>query len=139
MPNTEPSTPEQRIEWFCDHFGCAAPELEYENPEKREGPLLTDELMEWTKREGVSMDWLFCGDNVALLASHRIRYCEGSLFRRATDPLGMLPPDEIKVLTAGLTATVEHGADLDDVMKGVYDTILEMRRTQATSEPEEAA
>lgn len=139
MPKPELNTPKQRIEWFCDHFGCVAPKLEYDDPDQVEGLMLTDELGAWAKREGVSLDWLFCGDDIALLAAHRVRYCEGSLFHRATEPLGKLPPDEIKVLAAGLTAAVDHDADLEDVMKSVCSTIFEMRLQKGITEPEEAA
>jgi hypothetical protein len=67
------STIEGRIEWFCANFDVATPKLEYDE-NAPDVILLTDELLEWVKREGVNMDWTFRGSVAGVLTSYRNTY-----------------------------------------------------------------
>ena len=75
--NADLTTFEGRVAWFCAHFELDAPALKYD-PDEPDAVLLTDELIEWFRIEGVSLDWLIAGTCAGPLATYREKYREKS-------------------------------------------------------------
>tara|TARA_R110000850_G_scaffold225728_1_gene351112 strand:- start:1140 stop:1586 length:447 start_codon:yes stop_codon:yes gene_type:complete len=120
------STSEGRIEWFCAHFDVAPPKLQYDEDEPTQ-IALTDELMEWVKREGVNLDWAFCGRVSGVLAAYRERNRVTPKSEEWISLLGGFDDQEHDILLAGLMLIVKSGADIDSVMRGVAEQIEEYR------------
>lgn len=120
------STSEGRIEWFCAHFDVTPPKLQHDEDEPDQ-ILLTDELLEWIKREGVSLDWALCGAASGALAVYREKYRITSEAEEITELLGKFDEQEHAILLAGLKMATATGADMDSVMHGLSAQIAEYR------------
>lgn len=124
------STSEGRIEWFCAHFDVTPPKLQYDEDEPDQ-ILLTDELIEWIKREGVSLDWAFFGAVAGALAVYRDKYRVTPQCEEWASLLGKFDEQEHTILLAGLKLATATGADMDSVMQGVSAQIAEYRASKA--------
>jgi hypothetical protein len=120
------STTEGRIEWFCAHFDVAPPKLQYDEDEPTQ-IALTDELMGWVKREGVNLDWAFCGRVSGVLAAYRESNRVTPQSEEWNSLLGGFDDQEHGILLAGLRLARKSGADIDSVMRGVAEQIEEYR------------
>ncbi len=112
-----------RIDWFCKHFEVERPVLEYEDGDM----LLSDALMEWIKREGVSIDWIFCGSASCALAVYRQKYRFSPALEEIGTILGQLDNTEKSIVMAGLKLVADGKAKVDDVFPLVSQQIEEYR------------
>lgn len=120
------TTTEGRIEWFCAHFDAEKPKLQYDEDEPDQIQL-NDNLIDWVKREGVSLDWLCGGRMSVALAAYREKYRVTPQSEKWSDLLGKFDDQEHTILLAGLRMVSEAGADIDSVMRGVSEQIEEYR------------
>lgn len=91
--DAELKTTDKRITWFCDHFNVDRPDIEYD-PDEPDEILLTDNLLAWTRREGVSLDWLICGSVGGMAATFRDKYRTDPEAQKAVQTIGMATPNE---------------------------------------------
>ena len=112
------TTPEGRIKWFCAHFEIEPPVLVYDGDEPDQ-IMLTDELLDWTKREGACVDWLFCGHVTGALATYREKYRVTEQEARFLRLMGQLDETEQAIIHAGMKAMVFSDSDSDEIMQSV--------------------
>ncbi len=119
------TTSEGRIAWFSANFEVDPPKLTYDEDEPDQ-ILLTDELLEWVKAVGGSLDWLFCGKVGPALTEYRKRHmppAKGSML----DLVGKLDDTEQKILLAGLNIAAESNLDQDEIINLTFQKIREYR------------
>ncbi|MDO6584806.1 hypothetical protein Q4543_04675 [Salipiger sp. 1_MG-2023] len=124
------ATTEGRIDWFCAHFEVEPPMLTYD-PDEPNAVLLTDELLEWVKIEGASIDWLFTGAVSGALAAYREKYRITPQKAKWTKIVGEFDDTEKRIISAGLSLVLDAGADMDAVMQQVAAQVGEYRKTRA--------
>lgn len=123
LPEGTLTTPEERLDWFCRRFDAEPPQLEYEDGDI----LLTDELIKFCGREGMSIDWFFLGDLNGLVAATRARWQEQDRVKEMTRDLSK---QEVDGLTLALEAVVHDGAPLDEAMT-IWRNTVEAARASA--------
>ncbi|WP_282129514.1 hypothetical protein [Roseobacter litoralis] len=124
------SSTEGRIAFFCARYECEPPELEYDQDEPQ-AILLTDDLISWTRREGVNLDWLFCGSVAGLLPVYRERYRMSAQVEEFGSLVGKLDDAEQNMLLGGLMLCTKAGADVDEVMQLTSQKINEHRANKS--------
>lgn len=112
------TTLEGRIKWFCAKFEVAPPVLEYDVDEP-EQIVLTDELLDWTKREGVSLDWLFCGYVTGVLATYREQYRVTEREAEFVRAMAQLDEAQQAIIRNGMKAMALSDSDSDEIMQSV--------------------
>ncbi|WP_436398605.1 hypothetical protein [Roseobacter sp. S98] len=121
------TTPDGRLAWFCAHFELTPPPLSYDEDEP-DSLLMTDELIEFCGREGLSLDWFTSGRVCGPLAVYREKYRITPEVEKWAELLGKFDDHEKTLLTAGLKLVTQTGADIDDVMQGVTAEIEAYRQ-----------
>ncbi len=119
------STSEGRIAWFCAKFEVDPPVLSYDEDEPDQ-ILLTDDLLEWVRTVGGSLDWLFCGSVGPALTAYRSRYmppAKGSMM----DLVGKLDDTEQRILLVGLDMAAESNLDQDEIINLTFQKVREYR------------
>ncbi len=120
------TTSEGRIEWFCAHFEVEKPNLKYDEDEPDQ-ILLTDDLMDWIRRVGASMDWLLCGAVGPVLAAYR-KLNRQSRRDEFESIAGKMDEAEQKILLAGLSMAAESDLDFGQVIELTFQKIQEHRQ-----------
>lgn len=123
------ATPEGRLAWFCAHFELTPPPLAYDDDEP-DALLLTDELIGFCEREGLSLDWFFSGHVGGPLAVYREKHRITPGVEKWAELLGKFDDHEKTLPTAGLKLVTQTGADIDDVMRGVTAEIKAYRASK---------
>lgn len=121
--NYDLTTAEGRIEWFCDHFECELPTLTYDEDEPDQ-IVLTDELMAWMAREGMSIDWMAGGRVASALGAYRRNFRQEAEWKKA---MAHLTDEEMRCFTAGLKAHTEAGVDFQQCLDGIMAVVNERR------------
>lgn len=124
------TTPEGRLAWFCAYFELTPPPLAYDDDEP-DALLLTDDLIGFCGREGLSLDWFFSGHVGGPLAVYREKHRITPEVEKWAELLGKFDKHEKTLLTAGLKLVTQTGADIDEVMQGVTTEIEAYRATKA--------
>lgn len=124
--NADLQTTEGRIEWFCAHFEIEPPKLQYDDDEPDQ-IVLTDDLLKWIGREGVNMDWAFCGSISGALAVHREKYRVTPEQEEWAELLEKFDAHELSIVLAGLKQAKEPGISMDSAMRSVSEQIKAYR------------
>lgn len=104
------TTAQSRMDWFAAHFEVKPAALELN---EQGDVILTDELLEFCDREGVSLDWIILGDVAGLVAAHREKYRQEREFVQLMKPLS---DGEKNALTIVLKMTMEDGVDIKEAL-----------------------
>ncbi|MEO1346431.1 MAG: hypothetical protein AAFV74_20000 [Pseudomonadota bacterium] len=119
------TTPETRIAWFCEHFEVDAPELEYETEEPNVGALLfSDGLVTWCVDQGVNLDWLFLGDQRALVAEYRDQEPSRRLRKEIAGIAVEMDPEVRNGLFTAVKAVVHFGVSMEEAM-AVFNEVVD--------------
>lgn len=128
------STIEGRIGWICTRFEVQPPTLSYDPDEPTE-LVMSQEFGEWALREGVDVNWLVCGAMTGALEAYREQHRVTPDRLKFSEQLGKFDENEYKILLAGLKLVTRAGADLDDVIQGVFAQIGVYRAGKRHSTP----
>jgi hypothetical protein len=118
------TTTKGRVEWFCAHFEIEPPALEYDETDSL---LLTQNLIEWTRQEGVSLDWLVCGAVAGALAVYREKYKRTAEELRFIEALEHFTESEKQIVSDAIRRGIKPGADFETEIKSTMDQIKAAR------------
>lgn len=128
------STIEGRIEWFCIRFEVQPPTLSYD-PDEPSEIVMSQEFGDWALREGVDFNWLVCGAVTGSLEAYKEKHRMTPERLKFIERIGNFDETEHKILLAGLKLVTRAGADLDDVIQGVFAQIGVYRAGKRHSTP----
>ncbi|WP_298853493.1 hypothetical protein [uncultured Ruegeria sp.] len=116
------ATCEQRKQAFCLWFDLPDPGLRVDEDG---GILIDDVFLTWCEEEGISIDWLACGDPKGMATAFRERQ-QG---RNKMEPiLAKLDEDEVNMLTFAMNAHVKNHVPLDQAMETFEKSLKEYRK-----------
>lgn len=114
-------TCQQRVTAFCRWFDLPDPGLRYDE----DGDILVDDVfLRWCKDEGISIDWLVCGDPKGMAAVFRER-------QRGRNQMELdiaeLDEDEVEMFAFAIRAYVKNTVPLDQAKEVLKKCIEEYR------------
>lgn len=122
-----PTTVAERMAEFCEHFEVEPCKLRYSR-RATDDILMTDELLDWHKVNGASLDWICIGSVTPMMAAYRNealqRRCEREALRHLTDI-------EVKALRVVLQAVLDGGLEVGPA--------LELWKSECAKRQEEVA
>ncbi|MCL6283609.1 hypothetical protein M3P21_08665 [Ruegeria sp. 2012CJ41-6] len=118
-------TIDHRIDAFCDWNDCEPPELSFDD----DGSLiLTDNIIDWCREQGASIDWVFCGDPKGMAAAFR-KSCED--FRPIKKELKEMNPEQLRTVTVAMKAYIAGIAPLEQTMEASKAALDELKEEVA--------
>jgi hypothetical protein len=89
--------------------------------------LMDDTFLRWCKEEGISIDWLACGDPKGMA----VRFREVQQGRNEMTPhISQLDEEELGMLTFAIRTYVKNAVPLDQALKA-FETCVEDYRREA--------
>lgn len=122
-----PTTVAERMAEFCEHFEVEPCKLRYSR-RATDSILMTDELLNWHKANGASLDWICVGSVTPMMAAYRNEELRRSCERKALRHLTIL---EVKALQAVLQAVLDEGLEVEPA--------LELWKSECAKRQEEVA
>ncbi|WP_170577997.1 hypothetical protein [Ruegeria arenilitoris] len=115
-------TCQRRVTAFCRWFDLPDPGLRFDD----DGDILIDDVfLRWCEEEGISIDWLACGDPKGMAAVFRDRQ-QG---RNKMEPhLSRLDEKEVGMFAFAIRAYVKNNVPLDQAMETLEKCIKEYRQ-----------
>ncbi|WP_372572681.1 hypothetical protein [Ruegeria jejuensis] len=118
-------TIDHRIDAFCDWNDCEPPELSFDE----DGSLLmTENIVDWCREQGASIDWIFCGDPKGMAAAFRKNSEE---FRPIKKELEELNPEQLRTVTVAMKAYIAGIAPLEQTMEASKAALDELKEEAA--------
>jgi len=111
---------EQRIRQFCEWFDLEMPVLEYEDGDIA----VTEELIEWVREAGVSLDWVFCGDVKSMAIAYRQDRQQMADWAKIIE---RFDSGEQKIMAKALRRHHEGRCSLDDALSQMTSDITTYR------------
>ena len=107
-----PTTVAERMAQFCKHFDVEPCKLRYSR-RATDSIVMTDELLEWHKVNGASLDWICIGSVTPMMTAYR----KDSLRRhREADALRDLTGAEKEAMAFVLRAVLDGGLELQPAL-----------------------
>lgn len=127
MIPTFPTTVAERMAEFCKHFEVEPCKLRYSR-RATDSIVMTDELLEWHRVNGASLDWICIGSVAPMMRAYR----DEILWRqRHSEAVRGLTDAEVKAMTFVLRAVLDDALELEPA--------LELWKAECLKRCEEAA
>ncbi len=118
-------TCQQRVTAFCRWFDLPDPGLSFDE----DGDILVDDVfLQWCKEEGISIDWLACGDPKGMAAEFRKSLKNEHKF---AVNLKKLNDQEIRAIEIGMKAYIEGLAPMEQTIKAAKQALKEVKEEAA--------
>lgn len=113
MIPTFPMTVAERMAEFCKHFEVEPCKLRYTR-RATDSIVMTDELLEWHRVNGASLDWICIGNVTPMMRAYR----DEELRRKRTEEsLRHLTDPEAKAMTFVIKAVLDEGLELEPAIE----------------------
>ena len=122
-----PMTIAERMAQFCKHFDVEPCKLRYSR-RATDTVVMTDELLEWHRTNGASLDWICIGSVTPMMTAYRK---EDLLQKRTREGLRHLTDPEAEAMAFVLKACLDEGLELEPA--------LELWKAECSKQREEAA
>ena len=120
------TTMEGRVDFFCKYFDCDYPELE-RDPDEPQYFLIEEKFIEWTHKEGVSLEWIISGYSAQALREYRKA---NKQLREFVDITRKLETQVQAGFRALLEAVVVHELPMTEALSTFDEVVKEFRSSR---------
>ncbi|WP_425084009.1 hypothetical protein [Ruegeria profundi] len=119
------NTLQKRVAAFCRWFDLPDPGLRYDE----DGDILVDEvLLSWCKEEGISIDWLACGDPKGMAVAFRKSWRNEQQF---AEDLKLLDDQQMRAIEIGMKAYISGFAPMEQTIEAAKKALKEVKEEAA--------
>lgn len=119
------ATCEQRVKAFCKWFDLPDPGLRHDE----DGDILIDDVfLSWCKEEGISIDWLACGDAKGMAVEFRKSRKNEQQF---AEDLKLLDDEQMRAIEIGMKAYISGLAPMEQTIEAAKQALKEVKEEAA--------